>query len=155
MQTFKAIKLESPLGVLTVIPSDNGALYKATDIATILGYTKPREAVGRYCKGATFIKVKTNGGLQFTKFIPYKDVLRLASKSPAPQAEVFMESMFDDLQEKDNEIAELRSQNLLMTDDLDYAVGSCIDFRKRTIKILKQVKGLLNSIKESEYELKG
>lgn len=60
--------------------------FVAYDVATILGYSKPANAVSTHCK-AGFTTPKQGGG--FMTIIPERDVYRLIMKSNLPSAERF------------------------------------------------------------------
>lgn len=78
---------------------DNGViLFAATDVAKILGYSNPYDAISRHCKGV----VKHEGVSQTTNqhgvttnqtvemsFIPESDLYRLVFGSKLPSAEKF------------------------------------------------------------------
>ncbi|MEM0967638.1 MAG: BRO family protein [Verrucomicrobiota bacterium] len=66
-------------------------IFAGTDVAKILGYSKPANAVTDHCKGVTVLMTPSKGGRQPTKFIGEADVYRLVLKSKAPHAEKFQD----------------------------------------------------------------
>lgn len=65
-------------------------LFSAKDIATALGYSNPRDALAKHCKGvAKCYPLKTSGGIQNIRFIPESDVYRLVFGSKLPDVERF------------------------------------------------------------------
>lgn len=60
--------------------------FVANDVAKALGYSSPKDAITRHCKGATKHRYLTNGGEQEAKIIPEGDVYRLIMKSKLPSA---------------------------------------------------------------------
>lgn len=70
---------------------DGDPWFVAADVATVLGYEKPRNAVAAHCKGALKRGVLTNGGNQDMTIIPERDVYRLVMRSKLPSAEKFEE----------------------------------------------------------------
>lgn len=63
----------------------------AKDVAEVLGYVKPRNAIATHCKGALNQGVPTNGGVQDMTIIPERDLYRLVMHSKLPTAEKFEE----------------------------------------------------------------
>lgn len=59
------------------------------DVATALGYSNPRDALVKHCKGVVKCDALTNGGKQELSFIPESDIYRLAFGSKLPTAERF------------------------------------------------------------------
>lgn len=69
---------------------ENGEpLFLANDIALVLGYSRPRDAIAAHCKGAVKRSTPTAGGDQDMNFIPESDVYRLIFRSKLPSAEKF------------------------------------------------------------------
>jgi len=73
--------------------------FCATDIASSLGYSNPRDAIARHCKpmGVVNHDTPTNSGVQQMKFINEGNIYRLTAKSQLPKAEEFESWIFDDL----------------------------------------------------------
>lgn len=68
---------------------DNDPWWVGRDVASVLGYEKPRNAVNAHCKGARKWGIPTKGGMQQTTIIPERDVYRLVFRSKLPAAERF------------------------------------------------------------------
>ena len=66
-------------------------MFVASDVAKVLGYRFPKDAISTHCKGATKRRLLTAGGKQFVTIIPERDVYRLIMRSKLPQAEAFEE----------------------------------------------------------------
>lgn len=77
--------------LVRVIDRDGDPWFVAKDVAGILGYSKPRNAVSAHCKGALKWGVPTQGGDQEIIIIPERDVYRLIMRSRLPAAERFEE----------------------------------------------------------------
>lgn len=75
--------------VRTDMDESGKVLFCASDVATALGYAKPRNAIAAHCKGALKRGILTTGGMQEMTFIPESDVYRLAFSSKLPNAERF------------------------------------------------------------------
>lgn len=76
-------------GTVRTLDDDGMILFCASDIATALGYARPKDAVAAHCKGAVKRRTLTNGGEQEMSFIPESDLYRLVFGSKLPTAEKF------------------------------------------------------------------
>ena len=77
---------------------ENGKLFfPATLCAEVLGYSNPRDAILKHCKGVVKRDVLTDGGTQDTNFIPEGDLYRLIARSKLPAAERFERWVFDEV----------------------------------------------------------
>lgn len=77
--------------VRTVEQKDNDVWFVAKDVAEILGYAKPRNAISTHFKGALKQGIPTSNGIQDVSIIPERDVYRLVMRSKLPAAEKFEE----------------------------------------------------------------
>jgi anti-repressor protein len=68
--------------------------FVAKDVAEVLGYHNPHEAIRRFCKGVSETRIPSPGGPQNMKIIPKRDLYRLIMHSKLPQAEAFEEWVF-------------------------------------------------------------
>lgn len=94
-------------GKVRVIYEDGKYLFCAFDVATALGYAKPRNAVAMHCPHAlkrgvgvqTGIRTDGTPALQMVEmlFIPEGDVYRLITHSALPSAEHFEKWLFDEV----------------------------------------------------------
>jgi anti-repressor protein len=72
------------------IEKDGDVWFVAKDVAEILGYKNPQEAVRTHCKSVTSIGVSDSLTLDpQTNIIPERDIYRLVMKSKLPSAEKF------------------------------------------------------------------
>lgn len=76
-------------GTVRTLDDDGMILFCASDIATALGYARPKDAVAAHCKGAVKRRTLTNGGEQEMSFIHESDLYRLVFGSKLPTAEKF------------------------------------------------------------------
>lgn len=76
-------------GTVRTLDDDGMILFCASDIATALGYARPKDAVAAHCKGAVKRRTLTNGGEQEMSFITESDLYRLVFGSKLPTAEKF------------------------------------------------------------------
>ncbi len=75
-----------------VITDDQGEpWFIARDVADLLEYANPHEAIRTHCKGVRETLIPSAGGEQMTKVIPERDVYRLVMRSRLPAAEAFEE----------------------------------------------------------------
>ena len=77
---------------------EQGEWFCGRDVAEALGYAKPRNALGRHCKGA--LKrgpLQTPGGVQEFTFITEPDVMRLIVSSKLPAAQRFERWVFEEV----------------------------------------------------------
>ncbi|ABK98742.1 BRO-N domain-containing protein [Pelobacter propionicus] len=65
--------------------------FVGKDVAEILGYAAPRNAIRDFCKGGIKSMLPTGGGLQEMTIIPERDLYRLIMRSKLPAAERFEE----------------------------------------------------------------
>ncbi|MHC8348681.1 BRO-N domain-containing protein [Pseudomonas sp. RT4P38] len=83
---------------IRVITDDQGEpWFVAKDVADLLEYSNPHEAVRTHCKGVREILTPSTGGEQMTKVMPERDVYRLIMRSKMPAAEAFEEWVVRDV----------------------------------------------------------
>lgn len=69
---------------------DGEPVFCAKDVAEVLGYSRPSDAVTQHCKGAAIYRpLQTSGGEQMMRFIKEPDLYRLVMRSQLPAAESF------------------------------------------------------------------
>lgn len=76
---------------------DDKPYFVAADIANALGYTNPRDAVLRHCKGVVKRDTPTSSGTQQMSYINEGDVYRLIMRSKLPSAERFESWVMDEV----------------------------------------------------------
>ena len=93
-------------GEIRTIDENGSVLFCATDVARALGYSNPRDAICRHCRGVVKrdgVSLTTNQHGKTTKqaaemsFIPEGDLYRLAARSKLPGAEKFESWIFDEV----------------------------------------------------------
>ena len=87
----------SEFGEIRTIEINGKPYFSSSDIATALGYSNPRDAVSRHCKGVVKHDIPTKSGQQALSFIPEGDVYRLVVRSNLPGAERFETWVFDEV----------------------------------------------------------
>lgn len=74
-----------------IVVRDGEPWFVASDVARVLGYERPADAVRAHCKGVGEAPIPTPGGTQTLKIIPERDLYRLVMRSRLPSAERFEE----------------------------------------------------------------
>lgn len=86
------------LGVnIRAVDIDGSPYFVGNDIADSLGYTRPRDAVRKFCKGGVKMTLPSASGQQETIVIPEADLYRLILRSKLPQAEAFQDWVVGDV----------------------------------------------------------
>lgn len=81
-------------GAVRVIDRAGEPWFVAKDVATVLGYARPENAVSAHCKAAERVDLgysPKQGGTPLVTIIPERDVYRLFMRSKLPAAERFEE----------------------------------------------------------------
>jgi anti-repressor protein len=84
-------------GDIRTVEENGKVLLCGNDIANALGYSNPRDALNRHCKGVVKRDTPTEGGTQAISFIPEGDVYRLIAHSKLPKAQEFESWVFDEV----------------------------------------------------------
>ncbi len=78
--------------VRVLVGEDGEPWFVAKDVAIVLGYVDPTNAIKLHCKGVVkHHPLQTAGGLQQARIIQERDVYRLVTRSKLPAAEQFEE----------------------------------------------------------------
>lgn len=102
----------SEFGSVRTVDVDGKIYFVANDVAKALGYSVPKDAVTRHCKGALKQRYLTEGGEQEMKIIPEGDIYRLVIKSQLPTAEKFERWVFDEV------LPSIRKHGMYAVDEL-------------------------------------
>ncbi|MCT4627240.1 phage antirepressor [Halodesulfovibrio sp.] len=78
-------------GEIRTLTKEGEPWFVAKDVALVLGYSNPHDAIRRFCKGVSETRTPTAKGMQTMKIIPERDLYRLIMRSRLPQAERFEE----------------------------------------------------------------
>lgn len=84
-------------GEIRTVEVDGKPYFVASDVANALGYSNPRDAVARHCKGVVKRDTPTSGGAQNMSYIPEGDLYRLITHSKLESAERFEAWVFDEI----------------------------------------------------------
>ena len=86
-------------GRIRTLDIDGKIWFCASDVASALGYSNPRDAIVRHCKtmGVVVYDTPTRSAVQKIKYINEGNVYRLIAGSKLPAAEKFESWIFDEL----------------------------------------------------------
>lgn len=133
-QTRNLEVFDSPeFGQMRILNEDGKYLFCASDAATALGYSNPRSALQRHCKGVVKRNTLTPGGSQSLSYIPEGDLYRLIVHSKLPSAEKFEHWVFEEV------LPCIRKHGGYMTDNLISEIMAAPDIiYKVTSDMLKE-----------------
>ena len=102
LQIFKYQNEEEQLfnEIRTIEQEDGNVLFGATDVAKMLGYSNPHDAIGKHCRYLAKYDLPHPQSPEKTikvGFIPEGDVYRLIVRSKLPSAEKFEKWLFDEV----------------------------------------------------------
>lgn len=84
-------------GQMRILREGDKYLFCANDAAVALGYSNPRAALQRHCKGVAKRDTLTPGGVQSLSYIAEGDLYRLIIHSKLPSAEKFEHWVFEEV----------------------------------------------------------
>lgn len=93
MQIFENRKF----GKVRMLEENGKPLFCGNDAAKALGYSNPRDALARHCRGVVKRDTPTESGVQPINFITEGDLYRLITHSRLPSAEQFEQWVFDEV----------------------------------------------------------
>lgn len=99
-------------GELRTVNAGDKVMFVTSDVARMLGYARPADAITAHCKGSVKYRLPTNGGVQELKIIPEGDVYRLITHSKLPAAEKFERWVFDEV------LPTIRKHGVFATEEL-------------------------------------
>lgn len=125
----------SQFGNLEILTIEGKEWFPAIQVAEILGYSNPRDAVERHTKKRGVVKhdvIDKLGRKQNKKFIDEGNLYRLITRSKLPQADEFEEWVFEDV------LPSIRKHGLYATDNVieqtiqnpDYIIHVLTEFKK-------------------------
>lgn len=133
----------SEFGSVRTVDVDGKIYFVANDVAKALGYSVPKDAVTRHCKGALKQRYLTEGGEQELKIIPEGDIYRLVIKSQLPTAEKFERWVFDEVLPAIRKHGMYAEDELLDNPDLLISVAQKLKEERERNKRLEQEKKVL------------
>lgn len=134
-------------GKVRTIVIDDKPYFSAKDVATALGYSKPRNAVSMHCRYVLKWGVPhpQNPDKQIKmSFIPEGDIYRLIVRSKLPSAERFEKWVFDEV------LPSIRKHGVYATDDF---IKLSLNNPDYAIKLLTQLKEERQKRKQAEMKI--
>lgn len=121
-------------GNLEILSIEGKEWFPAIQVAEILGYANPRDAISRHTKSKGVVNhdVLSNGGVQSKKFIDEGNLYRLITRSKLSQADEFEKWVFEDV------LPSIRKHGIYATDNVieqtiqnpDYIIRVLTEFKK-------------------------
>ena len=139
-------------GQVRMIEIEGKPYAVGNDVANMLEYSRPYEAVSAHCKGAASYRVLTNGGEQEVKVIPEGDIYRLIvkaadqSKNPdiKAKAEEVERWIFDDV------IPSIRKTGTYIAPQVDskmlYQIAQALEEKEKQIALLRPAAEFGNAV---------
>lgn len=120
-------------GEVRTIEEDGKVLFCGSDVAKALGYSNPRDALSRHCRGVVKRDTPTESGTQEMSFIPEGDIYRLAARSKLPGAEEFERWVFDEV------VPSIRRTGAyMMPQDYPSALRALADAEEKKMRLLAE-----------------
>lgn len=142
---------ENPeFGEIRTMEIDSVVWFCATDVAKVLGYKNPNDAISKHCKGVAKRDTLTNGGVQKMAFINEPDVYRLIAHSKLPKAEAFEKWVFEEVLPT---IRKTGSYSIVQKQD-SYQIDDPIERAKRWIEEQEERNRLAMEVKTLEPKAK-
>lgn len=96
---LKVFEADNQKSEIRIAKDDDGrVVFAAYDVAALLGYKDPKEAIDRHCKmPSVYQKLQTSGGPQNFRLIQEPDLYRLIFGSTLPSAQKFEEWVFSEV----------------------------------------------------------
>jgi prophage antirepressor-like protein len=108
------------LDVRTVTLPDGEPGFVGKDVATLLGYADPTNALKQHCRGvAIHHPLQTAGGVQQARVLRESDVMRLIVSSRLPQAEAFEKWVFEEVLPSIRKTGQYVAQSVAQATPLD------------------------------------
>ena len=130
-------------GQVRTLTIENKPYFVGKDVATILGYSRPSEAIARHCKVTLKQRILTEGGQQEMSIIPEGDLYRLIIKSKLPKAQEFEEWVMDEV------LPQIRR-----TGGYQVKPKSNLDLLELQVKALKEVEEKVTDLDEKFEDFK-
>lgn len=137
IQIFK----NQEFGEIRTIKKDGEPWFVANDVARILGYKKPENAISSHCKSVSTCPLESGGQVRHMIIIPERDVYRLVMRSKLPAAEEFEDWVVGEVLPTirktggyvDNAAGFVNSYFSDMADDAKIIMIQILDSRKRLL----------------------
>lgn len=84
-------------GSLRTMEIDGKIYFCASDVAKMLGYSRPNDAINQHCRATVKCSTPISGKMQDINYIPESDIYRLIAHSKLPNAVKFESWVFEDV----------------------------------------------------------
>lgn len=128
-------------GEVRTLNTGNEILFCASDVAKMLGYSRPNDAINQHCRATVKHSTLISGKKQEINFIKEGDIYRLIIKSRLPQAEQFEKWIFEEV------LPSIRKHGL-------YAMNELLENPDMLINALQKLKEEKIKTKQLEDKIK-
>lgn len=99
MNEIKIFEKEEFGSIRTIVTEDGEPMFCGVDVAKVLGYKKPSDAITNNCKFviSIFLELTNKGGGTNVKFISESDLYRMIMRSSKPEAERFQDWVVEEV----------------------------------------------------------
>lgn len=147
LQIFKNEKF----GEIRTVKENGKVLFCGSDVAKALGYSNPRDALIRHCKGVVKCDTPTTSGKQEMSFITEGDIYRLAAKSKLPGADEFESWIFDQVLPSIRKTGGyVNNDDLFISTYLPYADDQTKALFKSTLATVKNLNSRIEQMRPKE-----
>lgn len=119
-------------GQVRMVEIDGKPYFVGKDVANALGYSNPRDAISRHCKGVVKHDTPTSSGIQSISYINEGDMYRLITHSKLESAERFESWVFDEV------LPSIRKHGIYATDNVINNILNNPDFGIELLTKLKE-----------------
>ncbi len=119
-------------GQVRMVEIDGKPYFVGKDVANALGYSNPRDAISRHCKGVVKHDTPTSSGIQSISYINEGDMYRLITHSKLESAERFESWVFDEV------LPSIRKHGIYATDNVIDNILNNPDFGIELLTKLKE-----------------
>ena len=123
--------------------------FIARDVADLLEYANPHEAVRTHCKGVRETLIPSAGGEQMTKVIPERDLYRLVMRSRMPAAEAFEEWVVGEVLPSIRKTGSYQ-RSVTPAEQLLAQAQTMVDMERRQVQTEQAVVGIENRVAKVE-----
>ena len=137
----------SEFGSVRTVYIDGKIYFVGKDVANALGYSNPRDAILRHCKGVVKRDSFKEGGQEIS-LLPEGDVYRLIIKSQLPAAERFERWVFEEVLPTIRQTGQYGKQRLPMTipEQIQLLAKGSVDLETKIDDVKKDLEDFKNDM---------
>ncbi len=137
-KAIEIIEIKNSLGTITMVKIEQeDVVFRAYETARLFGFSDDKECIRKYAGNARLVVMETDGGRQPVKCITIEDVVRIAEKSRLPDARFVAANLCVIVLE--DRITQFEIANILLRDNLGYAIGCLKGLREQLDEILEDL----------------